>query len=151
MAVCDAAVADHRAMKRVWDDPDDGVLQGEINITTLITGDRLDLIPMLMFVKTPRIARAAVAPEMPRQFLSEASPKNREGQPGIIPGRQAADPVESNQIVCRFGRRHLAPLQQQLAHDPEKCAAVFRKDHAQDKLERDGDLTQDHRALGLVA
>ena len=151
MAVSDAMVADHRAMKRVRDDPDDGVLQGEIDVTALIAGDRLDLIPMLMFVKVPDIARAAVAPEMPRQFLPEASPKNREGQPGIIPGRQAADPVEGNQIVCRFWQRHPASLRQQLAHDPEKCAAVFRKDHAQDKLERDGDLTQDHRALGLVA
>ena len=110
MAVSDAAVADHRAMKRVRDDPDDGVLQGEINITTLITGDRLDLIPMLMFVKTPRIARAAVAPEMPRQFLPKPPPINRQGQPGIIPRRQAADRVEGNQIVYRLWQRHIAPL-----------------------------------------
>ena len=110
MAVSDAAVADHRAMKRVRDDPDDGVLQGEIDVAALMTGDRLDLIPMLMFVEAPHIARAAVAPEMPRQFLPESSPINRQGQSGIIPRRQAADRVEGNQIVYRLWQRHIAPL-----------------------------------------
>jgi hypothetical protein len=28
-----------------------------------------------------------------------------------------------------------------LAHDPEKCEAVFRKDHAQNNLKRDSDST----------
>ena len=33
-------------------------------------------------------------------------------------------------------------------HDPEKCEAVFRKDHAESKkLERDDDSIQSHRAL----
>jgi hypothetical protein len=33
-------------------------------------------------------------------------------------------------------------------HDPEKCAAVFGKDHAQNKkLERDDDSSQSHPAL----
>jgi len=131
MPVSDSAVADHRAMKRIRDDPDNGVLQGEINVTALITSDRLNLIPMLVFVEAPYIARSAVAPEMPRQFLPQSPPVNRQGQPGIIPGRQAADPVESNQIVCRFGRRHLAPLQQQLARGPEKVCGGFPKGHAQ--------------------
>ena len=102
MAVSDAAVADHRAMKRVWDNPDDGVLQGEIDVAALMTGDGLDLIPMLMFVQAPHVARAAVASEMSRQFLPEPSRVDREGQSRIFPGRQAADPVEGNQIVCRF-------------------------------------------------
>ena len=110
MAVCDAAVADHRAMKRVRDNLDNGILQGEIDVAALMTGDRLDLVPMLMFVQAPYIARAAVAPEMPRQFLPESSPINREGQSGIIPRRQAADPVKGNQIVCRLWQRHIAPL-----------------------------------------
>ena len=102
MAVSDATVADHRAMKRIRDDPDDGVLQGEINITALVAGDRLDLIPVLMFVEAPHIARAAVAPEMPWQFLPQSPPVNREVQSGVFPRRQAADLVEGNQIVCRF-------------------------------------------------
>src|SRR3569623_370468 len=35
-----------------------------------------------------------------------------------------------------------------LEHDPEKCAAVFRKDHAQTKeLKRDDNATQSRRAL----
>jgi hypothetical protein len=35
-----------------------------------------------------------------------------------------------------------------LAHDPEKCVAVFRKDHAQNKnQERDFDSSESHRAL----
>ena len=110
MAVSDAAVADHRAMKRVRDNPDNGVLQGEIDVAALMTGDRLDLVPMLMFVQAPYIARAAVAPEMPRQFLPESSPINRQGQSGIIPRRQAADRVEGNQIVYRLWQRHIAPL-----------------------------------------
>ena len=53
MTVSDAAVADHRAMKRVRDNPDNGVLQGEIDVAALMTGDRLDLVPMLMFVQAP--------------------------------------------------------------------------------------------------
>jgi hypothetical protein len=32
-----------------------------------------------------------------------------------------------------------------LEHDPEKCEAVFRKDHAQTK--RDDDSSQSHRAF----
>jgi hypothetical protein len=36
-----------------------------------------------------------------------------------------------------------------LEHDPEKCEAVFRQHHAQSKdLERDGQSTSSHRALG---
>src|SRR5262249_19107270 len=35
-----------------------------------------------------------------------------------------------------------------LEHDPEKCEAVFRKDHAQNNnLKRDDDSSQSHRAL----
>jgi len=35
-----------------------------------------------------------------------------------------------------------------LKHDPEKCEAVFRKDHAQTKtIKRDGDSPQSHHAL----
>jgi hypothetical protein len=35
-----------------------------------------------------------------------------------------------------------------MEHDPEKCDAVFRKDHAQDKkLKRDDDSSLYHRAL----
>jgi hypothetical protein len=36
----------------------------------------------------------------------------------------------------------------ELEHDPEKWNPVFRKDHAQTKLERDADRTATHPALG---
>jgi hypothetical protein len=37
-----------------------------------------------------------------------------------------------------------------LEHDPEKCEAVFRKEHAQTKrkIERDDDSKKNHHALG---
>jgi hypothetical protein len=44
------------------------------------------------------------------------------------------------------GAKHPA-RRSSLEHDQEKCGAVFRKDHAQNKeLKRDDDSTQSHRA-----
>jgi hypothetical protein len=54
---------------------------------------------------------------------------------------------------CR-GRRHLRVriISADLKHDPEKCEAVFRKDHAQKKnLKRDDDSSRSHRALGNIS
>src|SRR5712691_1576905 len=64
-----------------------------------------------------------------------------------IPGRSGALQYFA---AMRNSDRH-AGADRRLEHDPEKCVAVFRKDHAQSKnLERGGDSTKSHRALALT-
>ena len=54
------SVADQATMEGIWDDPDNRVLQCPIDVTAVMTDDRLDFIPMLMLGEVPRMARAAV-------------------------------------------------------------------------------------------
>jgi hypothetical protein len=45
-------------------------------------------------------------------------------------------------------RPFAATVRAHFEHDPEKCEAVFRKDHAQNNnLKRDDDSSSSHRAL----
>ena len=97
-------------MEGIWDDPDNRVLQCQIDVTAVMTGDGLDFVPMLMLEEAPRMTPAAVTSKMSRELFPESSPVNRGSQLGVFPRRQGAGPVEGNCICCRFWRRHIAPL-----------------------------------------
>ncbi len=66
-------------------------------------------------------------------------------------GEQSSDSAAQDAHCASFcatpsgSDRNLANLK----HDPEKCEAVFRKDHSIKGLKRDSDSTQSHRALDL--
>ncbi len=62
-------------------------------------------------------------------------------QPGAILRMPFSEQVERRQDAGRA-------CHAQLKHDPEKCEAVFRKDHCANKrLKRDDDSTSSHLAL----
>ena len=104
------AVADQATMEGIWDDPDNRVLQCPIDVTAVMTGDRLDFVPMLMLGEVPRMTRAAVTSKMSRELYPGPSPVNRESQLGVFPRRQGANPVEGNCVCRRRWRRPIAPL-----------------------------------------
>ncbi len=67
-----------------------------------------------------------------------------------MPDRRISQ-IESSFLCSVAGCREtraLSPLGAALEHDPEKCVAVFGKDHAKIKeLEHDDDSKTNHRAL----
>jgi hypothetical protein len=88
------AVADQATMEGIWDDSDNRVLQSQIDVTAVKTGDGLDFVPMLMLEAAPFMTPATVTSKMSRQLPPESSPVNRGSQPGVFPRLQGADPVE---------------------------------------------------------
>jgi hypothetical protein len=88
------AVADQATMEGIWDDSDNRVLQSQIDVTAVKTGDGLDFVPMLMFEAAPPMTPATVTSKMSRQLSPESSPVNRGNQPDVFPRRQGADPAE---------------------------------------------------------
>jgi hypothetical protein len=65
------AVADQATMEGIWDDSDNRVLQSQIDVTAVKTGDGLDFVPMLMLEAAPFMTPATVTSKMSRQLSPE--------------------------------------------------------------------------------
>jgi hypothetical protein len=64
-------------MQWVRNNGNNGILERPVNVAAVVAGDRLDLVPVLIFKAAVLMAPSAIASKILRKFAPRASPIDR--------------------------------------------------------------------------